>query len=96
MQDAIDIAFTRTTDPTARSSKTELRVDPTACMATRPDHDDDGVEESKKAEATLLDVEPDTQDSSQVIYKAIRNPMKENLKLRVFNVYDDPGSWIVG
>ena len=95
VQGAIDIAFTRTTDPAARSSKTELRVDPAAYMATRPDHDDDGVEGSEEEEAKLLDVEPDTQDVSQVICKAIRNPMHENLKLRVVNVYEDPGIWIV-
>ena len=102
-QDAVDIALTRTTDPTARSSKTELSVDPTAYMATRPDHDDDGVEESEEAatvrngsdESTGPDIETDTRAWAQVIYKAIRDPTKEDLKLRVVNVYEDPGIWIV-
>ena len=43
IQDAVDMTFTSSSDQAASSDWTELRIDPTAYMAARPDHNDDGV-----------------------------------------------------
>ena len=108
VQDAIDMTSTGSTGQAASSDWTDLRIDPTAYMAARPDHNDDGVSmpslsrtdeddnllfQSDEVSDSDADIETGQFAWAETVYRALNKGKEDNSHRRTVNVYKDDGIW---